>query len=118
MGNARGNYYSRKHVTLNPDRDHEFWDFSWDEIGNYDLPAMINHILNTTGKSKLHYVGHSQGGANFFAMTSQRPEFNEKIIFMQGLAPAVFMSHCKSIVLKYLSPLAITWGVNIIMVML
>lgn len=28
LGNARGNVYSRKHVTLDPDNDKEFWDFS------------------------------------------------------------------------------------------
>ena len=42
------------------DEDESFWDFSWHEIGYYDLPAMINHILNTTKNDKLHYVGHSQ----------------------------------------------------------
>lgn len=114
MGNARGNYYSRKHTTLNPDKDEEFWNFSWDQIGYYDLPAMVDHILKTTGRDKLHYIGHSQGGADFFVMTSDRPEYNEKILLMQGLAPAVFMSHCQSLVLKYLAPFVITWGVNIV----
>jgi hypothetical protein len=27
MGNYRGNTYSRRHVTLDPDADIEFWDF-------------------------------------------------------------------------------------------
>ena len=28
LGNVRGNTYGRRHVSLNPDTDSEFWDFS------------------------------------------------------------------------------------------
>lgn len=62
MGNARGNHYSRRHVSLNPDSilNSNFWKFSWDEIGNIDLPTMIDYVLEQSGKSRLHYIGHSQ----------------------------------------------------------
>ncbi|KZS15481.1 Lipase [Daphnia magna] len=60
LGNFRGNRYSRKHTTLTPD-EAEFWKFSWDEIGNYDIPSMMNYILTETGQSKLSYIGHSLG---------------------------------------------------------
>lgn len=40
LGNARGNTYSRRHVIFDPDQDKEaFWSFSWNEMGQYDLPA-------------------------------------------------------------------------------
>lgn len=48
MGNARGNAYSRSHVSLNPDDSSEkmdFFDFSWEEIALIDLPAMIDFAL-------------------------------------------------------------------------
>lgn len=60
IGNARGNTYSRRHVTLSP-KNPKFWDFSWHEIGVIDLPAMIDYILQHTNQTKLAYVGHSQG---------------------------------------------------------
>lgn len=104
MGNARGNYYSRKHVSLDPDKDDKFWKFSWNEIGLYDLPKMIDHILETTGKSKMQYIGHSQGGTTFFVMASEKPEFNDKISLMQGLGPAAYLAHAKSPVVTYLAP--------------
>ena len=28
LGNVRGNTYGRRHVSLNPDTDSKFWDFS------------------------------------------------------------------------------------------
>ncbi|CAG9786396.1 unnamed protein product [Diatraea saccharalis] len=95
LGNARGNFYSRRHKTLNPDAriNQNFWRFSWDEIGNRDLPAFIDHILATTKQSKLHYIGHSQGGTSFLVLTSLRPQYNEKFISFQGLAPASFFTN-------------------------
>ncbi|KAF9423224.1 hypothetical protein HW555_001293 [Spodoptera exigua] len=82
MGNARGNKNSRAHVSLNPDDEvqkYEFFDFSWEEIGMLDLPAMIDYILKQTGKDQLHYIGHSQGGTVFLVMASMLPENNKKI---------------------------------------
>lgn len=113
MANARGNYYSRKHVSLNPDHT-KFWKFSWHEIGYYDHPATIDYILNTTGHEKLHFVGYSQGATSFFVMASERPEYNEKIIAMHALGPVVYMSNARSPLVKYLSPFSITFDVCLI----
>lgn len=106
LGNARGNYYSRKHTTLDPNsrKDKQFWDFSWDEIGNLDLPAMIDYVLQQTGKSRLHYIGFSQGTTSFFVMASLRPEYNEKIISMHAMAPVAYMAHNSNPLLRALAP--------------
>ncbi|PZC86161.1 hypothetical protein B5X24_HaOG200589 [Helicoverpa armigera] len=106
LGNARGNFYSRKHRSLNPDSslNQNFWKFSWDEIGNIDLPAFIDHILETTGQSKLHYIGHSQGGTTFLVLNSLRPEYNEKFLSFQGLAPASFFTYNDVTMFKSLAP--------------
>jgi len=64
LGNSRGNVYSRRHVTLNPDseEDHKkFFDFSFYEMGKYDLPAEFDYVLNVTRREKLTYIAHSQG---------------------------------------------------------
>ncbi|KAK8505936.1 hypothetical protein V6N11_060028 [Hibiscus sabdariffa] len=37
-----------------------YWDWSWDELVAYDLPATIQYVHDQTGQN-LHYVGHSQG---------------------------------------------------------
>lgn len=34
---------------------------SYDEMGYYDLPAVIDYVLATTDHSNLAYVGHSMG---------------------------------------------------------
>ncbi|KYO42361.1 hypothetical protein Y1Q_0022216 [Alligator mississippiensis] len=60
LGNSRGNSWSRRHQSLSVDQE-EFWDFSFHEMAMYDLPAMINFILNKTGQEKIYYAGHAQG---------------------------------------------------------
>ncbi|KAF2292338.1 hypothetical protein GH714_020271 [Hevea brasiliensis] len=37
-----------------------YWDWSWDELVAYDLPATYKYVHVQTGQ-KLHYVGHSLG---------------------------------------------------------
>lgn len=108
MGNARGNYYSRKHLTLRPDAllNTDFWDFTWDEIGNIDLAAMIDYALDYTSRSRLHYIGHSQGTTSFFVLASLKPEYNDKIISMHALAPVAYMANNKNLLLNAISPFA------------
>lgn len=100
LGNARGNRYSRNHSTYDPngtadDRRH-FWNFSWHEIGVIDVPTQIDYVLNVTGEKQIHYIGHSQGTTAFFVMASELPEYNDKILSMNALAPAAYMKHLRS----------------------
>lgn len=112
MGNARGNYYSRKHVSIDPDDGGKFWKFSWHEIGYYDLPACIDYILIETGTKKLHYMGHSQGTAVFFVMASTKPKYNDKIILMQAMAPVSYVSNLRSPFIKFVAPFSPTLEVR------
>uniref|UniRef100_A0A6P7H2Q2 Lipase 3-like n=1 Tax=Diabrotica virgifera virgifera TaxID=50390 RepID=A0A6P7H2Q2_DIAVI len=93
LGNCRGSYYSRNHTQWNPDKDSEFWQFSWHQIGTTDIPAMIDFILEKTGATKLYHVGHSQGTTSFYVMASMRPEYNAKIAHHISLAPVAYMNH-------------------------
>nr|CAD7607756.1 unnamed protein product [Timema genevievae] len=96
MGNARGNIYSRSHVTLSPSQS-KFWNFSWDEMGLYDLPAALELSLEVTGQKQLYYIGHSMGTTMFFVLASSRPEYTDsKVKAMFALAPVAFLEHVKS----------------------
>jgi lysosomal acid lipase/cholesteryl ester hydrolase len=44
MGNNRGNIYSDTHTNLMNDTK-EFWEFDFEDMGIYDLPAEIEFIL-------------------------------------------------------------------------
>ncbi|XP_075985432.1 lipase 1-like [Anticarsia gemmatalis] len=100
LGNNRGNYYSRHHVTLDPDSDPRYWDFYINEIGSYDIPAMIDYVLEYTESPKLNYVGFSQGTGTFFVMCSERPEYCDKVQLVVGLAPAARQINTKSVLFR------------------
>lgn len=59
-----------------------------------------------TKQEKIFYVGHSQGGTSFFVMASERPEYQEKIVAVWTLAPAVFMSKSTNPIFRLLAPFA------------
>ena len=40
-------------------------NFSWDEMGTFDLPAMIGKVLEVTGQEKIFYIGHSMGTTGY-----------------------------------------------------
>lgn len=73
-------------------------------VGIYDVPASIDYVLQETNHKKLQYVAHSQGATAFFVMLSERPEYNDKIEMMHALAPAVFLSHSKSPLIRAIVP--------------
>jgi len=104
MGNYRGNYYSKDHTSLDVD-SHQFWHFSWDEMGKYDLPAMYDHILQTTGQEKLFHIGHSMGTTGFWVAMNEKPEYNDKISGMFALAPVASTDNMKSPI-RLIAPLA------------
>lgn len=103
LGNARGNKYSRKHIRLSPCHK-VFWNFSWHEIGFYDLPAMIDHALKTSSKTQLTYIGQSQGTTVFFVMASLKPEYNDKVSLMISMATIAWLFHIRTPVIKSLVP--------------
>ncbi|KRY57617.1 Gastric triacylglycerol lipase [Trichinella britovi] len=75
LSNVRGNVYSRRHVSLHP-KSQEFWAFTIDQMAIYDLPAIINFVLNETSAPSLHYAGHSQGTTIGFILFSERPTWS------------------------------------------
>lgn len=58
LGNNRGSFYSEEHVKYSV-KDKEFWEFDFEEMGVFDLPAFIDFILMQTASQKLTYIGHS-----------------------------------------------------------
>ncbi|NXL12618.1 LIPM Lipase, partial [Mesembrinibis cayennensis] len=92
MGNSRGNTWSLKHKTLNPSQK-EFWQFSFDEIGKYDIPAELYFIINKTGQKDVYYVGHSEGSTAGFIAFSTYPELAQRVKVLFALAPAATVTH-------------------------
>ncbi|MEW5315847.1 MAG: hypothetical protein WDW38_007249 [Sanguina aurantia] len=105
-GNARGNEYSKAHVTLKP-TDAEFWRFSWDEMAAYDLPASIKTAMQVSGAGHVFYVGHSQGSTSLIAgLAGETDGFLKKSVRCAALmAPVAFLTNLGSKPLKRIAAL-------------
>jgi len=67
--------------------------FRLHEVGLYDLPAVIDYVLNITREHSLYFLGHSVGSTAAFIMGSMRPQYNSKIRMHLALAPLVYVLH-------------------------
>ncbi|XP_057461065.1 triacylglycerol lipase 2-like [Actinidia eriantha] len=74
IANTRGTISSRGHTSFSPS-DAAYWDWSWDELVAYDLPATFQYVQDQTGQ-EMHYVGHSLGTLIAFAAFSQERLLN------------------------------------------
>ncbi|KAH6929027.1 hypothetical protein HPB50_022486 [Hyalomma asiaticum] len=94
LGNVRGNCYSKHHFLKT--RQKKYWDFSFDEMIKYDLPAQIDMILHETRRNWLLYLGWSQGSLIMFGLLSSQPQYNQKVRLFNAMAPVAFLGHMTS----------------------
>ncbi|XP_006029059.1 lipase member M-like [Alligator sinensis] len=92
IGNTRGSTGAKKHDKYSDDQV-EFSSYSFHEMAVYDLPAIINFILQTTGQKELYYVGFSQGTTLGFIAFSSMPELAQKIKMFFALAPITILQY-------------------------
>ena len=107
LANSRGNKYCKEHEKFSP-QSFEFWQFSFNEMGNYDIPAVINYI-KTVNKSneKIIYFGHSQGTTSMFSGLIQKYDFyKENIKLFVALAPIARLSYLDSTLLTLMSKIS------------
>lgn len=80
MGNARCNRYSRDHQWIEVDTSvqavrSKFFEISFDQMAEFDQPALWEYILEKTKQQKLTYIGHSQGTTQMFAALCNNADF-------------------------------------------
>ena len=96
LGNSRGNSHGRRHTHLNADKDaKEFFNFTFKEFGEFDLPASVDFVREKTGNKKVTYVGHSQGTTLlFYAMAKKNREYFEtRFNLFVLMAPIMNLKH-------------------------
>lgn len=88
LGNNRGNDYSEELHAL----DKQQWDFSFEELGRFDFPALVEGVLEHSGQPKLVYVGYSLGTLQaFLGLSEQSSEWQQQIRLYVALAPISYM---------------------------
>ena len=105
------------HETLDI-KSKEFWDFTWVEMGRYDIPAAVDFILKKTGQQKLSLIGHSQGTTQLFVGLAEKIDwFRERLHSFTALGPVARLSHPKSSFFKFFAqfdwPFEIAYDLNL-----
>lgn len=78
LGNNRGNKYSCSHNKYTPAMK-QFWDFSFQEMAEFDLPVFIQFVKDETGQDQITLMGHSQGGTQIVAALSESSEMQDSL---------------------------------------
>ena len=122
LGNQRGNRFSRKHTTLNPDSTNwqerkSFFNYTWQEMADYDARAMLTKVTDETGVQKVSWIGHSMGTTQIFYGLANSPHkdfFAAKLNLFIALAPVTKMDHLESKLLTSIDFLTntIVWASN------
>jgi pimeloyl-ACP methyl ester carboxylesterase len=107
LGNTRGNKYSREHRYLDPDDDddkEEFFNYSFEEMAEFDIPAFIEHIRRETGKDKIGVLAHSQGATSVLVKMSDDIDWwNERVAVFACLGGVTKLEHTSSQLIKDLA---------------
>ncbi|GBG75429.1 hypothetical protein CBR_g20059 [Chara braunii] len=94
IANGRTSRWSHGHAKWRPE-DKEYWDWSWDEMALYDVPAMLRHIYTVRNGSKVTYLGHSQGTIMGLAAFSLR-KITHMVEAAILLCPIAYLDHVSS----------------------
>ncbi|PPR84754.1 hypothetical protein GOBAR_AA35958 [Gossypium barbadense] len=98
--NSHGTEYSEGHTSLSH-YDPAYWNWSWDELVAYDLPATFQYVYNQTGQ-KLHFIGHSQGTLMVMASMS-RDQLLNMLRSAALLCPIAYLGHTTSLLSRFIT---------------
>ncbi|KAJ8638404.1 hypothetical protein MRB53_012671 [Persea americana] len=93
VGNVRGTHWSHGHKSLS-EKEKAFWDWSWQELAQYDLTDMITYVYSLTN-SKVFLVAHSQGTLMALAALTQ-PITVDMVEAAALLCPVSYLGHISS----------------------
>lgn len=68
----RGHGLSQKPGAYSPLITPQKWGWGFNHYANHDLPTAMQYVLEDSGKSSLHFVGHSMGGLLLYALAAQQ----------------------------------------------
>ena len=104
--NMRGNSYSKHHNFYDASSSTEYWQFSFEEVGDFDIPATVDYIHKVTSKP-VGIISFSQGTtATFAALARNRHLFEGKVTGYIAIAPVTTLKYSNSGMLMTLAEIS------------
>eukprot|EP00271_Cylindrocystis_brebissonii_P008025 TRINITY_DN2203_c0_g1_i4.p1 TRINITY_DN2203_c0_g1~~TRINITY_DN2203_c0_g1_i4.p1 ORF type:complete len:430 (+),score=44.20 TRINITY_DN2203_c0_g1_i4:169-1458(+) len=96
LGNARGSRWNLDHVTL-AKTDKAYWDWTFEEMAEFDLPAMLETVCENTGQPRVLVAAHSQGTLMVLtSLATLASSARQRISAALLLCPIAFLGHVAS----------------------
>ena len=94
LTNSRGNAYSFGHTTKKTSSK-EYYDYSFQQM-KYDIKANIQFVVGNSGREKVHYIAHSEGGTTMMAALADPDRgvaeyIEEHLDTFHAFAPVIYM---------------------------
>lgn len=67
-------------------------DWTVDDLAFYDVPAILDHVRDHTGRSRVNWIGHSLGGMLLFPFLEDSPHADRIANFVAMGSPAVLLT--------------------------
>eukprot|EP00850_Spirogloea_muscicola_P022960 SM000320S12011 [mRNA] locus=s320:74013:76104:- [translate_table: standard] len=74
----------------------QFWDWSSDELAQYDLPALLQAINVTTHAPKVHFIGYNQGTVVGLAAATTQAYLVASLASMTLIGPIIYLGNVTS----------------------
>lgn len=102
LTNSRGNTFSRNHTEYKPLLNQKFWNYTFDDMGYFDVVANVHYILQMTSKKDLTFIGWSQGTTQMFiaAQGPDREYLNSHVNLFVALSPVSYLTKQTSLLLS------------------
>lgn len=75
MSNNRGTKYSNRNKNDDTWTKKEHWNYDSADMGQYDIPAFVNKMLEVSGAPKVTLMGYSNGAVQIFYALAKQQDF-------------------------------------------
>ncbi|XP_053202654.1 lipase 3-like [Panonychus citri] len=95
--NPRGSVYSRNHTHYKPSENRKYYNYTYFDIGEKDIPAAVELIKSETGYSQINVVAYSQGTLELIVLFSKNPSYERSFHLIFFIGPIGYLGQLEGI---------------------